>query len=154
MLITMLFPGGMRLDQFMERALELALENVKAGGEPFGAVLVKDGEIISEGVNELHKNFDVTGHAEIIAIRKAQAKLKTNDLSGCTMYASGEPCPMCLSAMYFANITDVYYCQSVKDAVNVGLTKSKQIYDELSGKMKQEKSSKNNFLCKKGNKTR
>ncbi|SRR5690606_2744608 len=150
MLITMLFPGGMRLDQFMERALELALENVKAGGEPFGAVLVKDGEIISEGVNELHKNFDVTGHAEIIAIRKAQAKLKTNDLSGCTMYASGEPCPMCLSAMYFANITDVYYCQSVKDAVNVGLTKSKQIYDDLKRENEARKIVKKQLPLQKG----
>lgn len=119
------------MDKFMERAVELALENVKAGGEPFGAVLVKDGTIVSEGVNELHKQFDISGHAELIAIRNAQQQEQTLDLAGYTMYASGEPCPMCLSAMYFSGITDVYYCQSVADAVEVGLGKSKVIYDDL-----------------------
>src|SRR5690625_2316196 len=111
------FPGGMTMDKFMERAVELALENVKAGGEPFGAVLVKNGTIVSEGVNKLHKQFDISGHAELIAIRNAQQQEQTLDLAGYTMYASGEPCPMCLSAMYFSGITDVYYCQSVADAV-------------------------------------
>jgi len=119
------------MDQFMKRAVELALDNVRAGGEPFGAVLVKDSTIVSEGVNELHKTYDISGHAELIAIRKAQGKEQTFDLSGYTMYASGEPCPMCLSAMYFSGITDVYYCQSVADASAVGLTKSKVIYDDL-----------------------
>lgn len=125
------FPGGMTMDKFMERAVELALENVKAGGEPFGAVLVKNGTIVSEGVNKLHKQFDISGHAELIAIRNAQQQEQTLDLAGYTMYASGEPCPMCLSAMYFSGITDVYYCQSVADAVEVGLGKSKVIYDDL-----------------------
>lgn len=125
------FPGGMTMDQFMERAVQLAVENVKEGGEPFGAVLVKDGTIVSEGVNELHKHFDISGHAELIAIKKAQQREKTHNLSGYTMYASGEPCPMCLSAMYFSGITDVYYCQSVADAIEVGLGKSKEIYDDL-----------------------
>lgn len=119
------------MDKFMERAVELALENVKVGGEPFGAVLVKNGTIVSEGVNELHKQFDISGHAELIAIRNAQQQEQTLDLAGYTMYASGEPCPMCLSAMYFSGITDVYYCQSVADAVEVGLGKSKVIYDDL-----------------------
>lgn len=119
------------MSQFMERAIQLALDNVRAGGEPFGAVLVKDSTIVSEGVNELHKYYDVSGHAELIAIRKAQQEKQTHDLSGYTMYASGEPCPMCLSAMYFAGITDVYYCQSVADAVEVGLDLSKVIYDDL-----------------------
>ncbi len=119
------------MDQFMERAVELAVQNVKEGGDPFGAVLVKDGEIIAEGVNEAHKHYDVSGHAELLAIRRAQEKLQTHDLSGYTMYASGEPCPMCLSAMYFTGITDVYYCQSVNDAVEVGLGRSKEIYNDL-----------------------
>jgi len=119
------------MDKFMERAVELALENVKAGGEPFGAVLVKNGTIVSEGVNKLHKQFDISGHAELIAIRNAQQQEQTLDLAGYTMYASGEPCLMCLSAMYFSGITDVYYCQSVADAVEVGLGKSKVIYDDL-----------------------
>lgn len=127
------------MNQFMERALQLASENVKAGGEPFGAVLVKDGEIIAEGVNQLHREYDISGHAELIAIRKAQQKEKTHNLSGYTMYASGEPCPMCLSAMYFAQITDVYYCQSVNDAVQVGLTKSKVIYDDLKKQNEERK---------------
>jgi len=119
------------MDQFMERAVELAVQNVKEGGDPFGAALVKDGEIIAEGVNEAHKHYDVSGHAELLAIRRAQEKLQTHDLSGYTMYASGEPCPMCLSAMYFTGITDVYYCQSVNDAVEVGLGRSKEIYNDL-----------------------
>jgi guanine deaminase len=115
----------------MKRAVELALQNVNEGGQPFGAVLVKDNEIVSEGVNELHKVHDVSGHAELLAIRRAQEKLQTNVLSGFTMYASGEPCPMCLTAMYFAGIEKVYYCQSVDDAVEVGLGKSTFIYKEL-----------------------
>ncbi|MEH7238649.1 nucleoside deaminase [Bacillus sp. JJ1562] len=119
------------MDQFMKKAIELALLNVDEGGQPFGAVLVKDNEIVSEGVNELHKKHDVSGHAELLAIRRAQEKFQTNDLSGYTMYASGEPCSMCLTAIYFAGIEKVYYCQSVDDAVDVGLGKSTFIYNEL-----------------------
>lgn len=119
------------MNQFMERAVQLAADNVQEGGQPFGGVLVKDGEAISEGVNELHKKHDVSGHAELLAVRRAQEKLQTNDLSGCTMYASGEPCPMCLTAMYFAGMEKAYYCASVDDAVEAGLGKSKIIYQEL-----------------------
>lgn len=119
------------MDKFMERAVELAAENVREGGQPFGAVLVKDNHIITEGVNELHKKYDVSGHAELLAIRRAQEKLQTNDLSGYTMYASGEPCPMCLTSMYFAGIEKIYYCASVEDAVEAGLGKSKDIYADL-----------------------
>ncbi len=115
----------------MRRAIELAAENVRHGGQPFGAVLVKDNEVVSEGVNELHKHFDVSGHAELIAIRKAQEEFQIDNLAEYTMYASGEPCPMCLTAMYFAGITDVYYCASVEDAREVGLGMSKVIYDDL-----------------------
>ncbi|MFG6116128.1 nucleoside deaminase [Halobacillus sp. MO56] len=127
------------MDQFMKRAVELAVANVKEGGQPFGAVLVKDGDIVAEGVNELHKQYDVSGHAELLAIRQVQEELQTNDLSGYTMYASGEPCPMCLTAMYFAGIEDIYYCASVEEAVEAGLGKSKQVYDDLQ-KAKEERS--------------
>lgn len=119
------------MNEFMERALQLVVNNVNNGGQPFGAVLVKDDQIVAEGVNELHIRHDVSGHAELLAIRRAQEKLQTNNLSGFVMYASGEPCPMCLTAMYFAGIEEVYYCQSVEDAEAVGLGKSKWIYEDL-----------------------
>lgn len=115
----------------MKRAIQLAIENVQEGGQPFGAVLVHNDEVIAEGVNELHKIHDVSGHAELLAIRRAQQQLQTATLSGFTMYASGEPCAMCLSAMYFVGIEQVFYCQSVEEASDVGLEKSKFIYNEL-----------------------
>ena len=120
------------MDRFMRKAVTLALENVQSGGQPFGAVLVKDGEVLSEGVNELHKKFDVSGHAEMLAIRRAQEAGSTLDLSGCVMYASGEPCPMCMAAIYFSGIQKVYYCASVEDAKAVGLGTSGIIYKELA----------------------
>ncbi|WP_423800574.1 nucleoside deaminase [Neobacillus sp. SAB-20_R2A] len=113
------------MDKFMKRAVELALQNVAEGGQPFGAVLVKNNTIVSEGVNELHKKFDISGHAELLAIRRAQEQFQTNDLSGCVVYASGEPCAMCLAAMYFAGVEKVYYCASVEDAAEVGFGKIK-----------------------------
>lgn len=119
------------MDQFMKRAVQLAIDNVAEGGEPFGAVLVKDGKIITEGVNKLHEIYDISGHAELLALRKAQEKLKTHDLSGYTMYASGEPCPMCLSAMYMSGIREGYYCASIEDAAEFGLGGSVVIYNDL-----------------------
>jgi len=119
------------VDKFMKRAVEISLENVRNGGDPFGAVLVKDGEIITEGANELHKTYDISGHAEMIAIRQAQAKLQTHDLSGYVMYASGEPCPMCLTTMYMSGIEEGYYCASIEDAADVGLDGSVKIYGDL-----------------------
>lgn len=108
----------------MKRAIDLAVQNVEEGGQPFGAVLVKDNQIFTEGVNELHKKFDVSGHAELLAIRKAQEQLQTEDLSGFTMYASGRPCEMCLTAMYFTGIRDIYYCASQKDMMDGGFVRS------------------------------
>jgi len=131
LLIRNEYKGGFSMDKFMKRAVELALQNVEEGGQPFGAVLVKNEKVIAEGVNELHKRHDVSGHAELLAIRRAQEKYQVNDLSGFTMYASGEPCSMCLTAMYFAGIEKIYYCQSVDDAMAVGLGKSSFIYNEL-----------------------
>ncbi|MGM8365443.1 nucleoside deaminase [Virgibacillus sp. W0181] len=120
------------MDQFMRRAVEISANNVREGGEPFGAVLVKDGEIVAEGVNELHKKFDVSGHAEMVAIRKAQEKLQTHDLSGYIMYASGEPCPMCLTMMYMSGIEHAYFCASIDDTAEAGLGASKIIYADLA----------------------
>lgn len=119
------------MNLFLRRAIELALENVREGGQPFGAVLVKDGEVISEGVNEMHKKHDVSGHAELLAIRKAQEKLQRIDLSDCTIYASGHPCAMCLTSMYFSGITDIYYTASLADCEKVGLKLSGEIYADL-----------------------
>ncbi|SFL78992.1 nucleoside deaminase [Salibacterium qingdaonense] len=119
------------MSDFMERAVELALRNADEGGHPFGAVLVKDEQIAAEGVNELHRSYDVSAHAEMEAIRSVQEEQRTHDLSGYTMYASGEPCPMCLSAMYFTGIETVYYAGTVEEAAAAGLDLSKIIYDEL-----------------------
>ncbi|WP_034552489.1 nucleoside deaminase [Carnobacterium funditum] len=119
------------MDKFMDRAVTLAKKNVRSGGTPFGAVLVKNGEIISEGVNELHHTYDSSGHAEMLAIRKAQTALKTLDLSDYIMYASGEPCPMCLSVMYLSGIKKGYYCASIEETAEIGLGVSKVIYEDL-----------------------
>jgi tRNA(Arg) A34 adenosine deaminase TadA len=90
--------------RFMQMAIDISKESVRNGGGPFGAVIVKDGEIISGSNNKVTINNDPTAHAEVMAIREACQKLQTFDLSGCELYASCEPCPMCLSAMYWAHI--------------------------------------------------
>lgn|SRR5690625_4450848 len=123
----------------MKRAVEISANNVREGGEPFGAVLVKDGKIVAEGVNELHKKYDISGHAEMVAIRKAQQALQTHDLSGFIMYASGEPCPMCLTSMYMSGIKEAYYCASIEETAQAGLGASKIIYKELA-KPREERS--------------
>lgn len=115
----------------MERAIELALENVAQGGQPFGAMLVKDDEIIGEGVNELHLRPDSTGHAELLALRRAQQKLNATDLRGAVMYASGAPCPMCFGAMTMASVDKVYYANSLAKVTAVGLTRSSEVYADL-----------------------
>lgn len=120
------------MDRFMKRAVELAVNNVREGGQPFGAVLVKDGQIVAEGANEVHIVHDVSGHAELLAIRRAQAQLETDDLSGYTMYASGEPCPMCMTAMYYTGIKKVFYCASIEETAEAGLGASVEIYRDLA----------------------
>lgn len=119
------------MNVWMEKALTLAVENVKEGGHPFGAVLVRNNESIAQGVNQLHIHPDVTGHAELLAIQKAQALLNTTDLSDCILYASGEPCPMCLTASYFAGIQEIHYAQTVEEASEAGLALSSTVYKEL-----------------------
>ncbi len=119
------------MNTYMKRAVELAIQNVKEGGQPFGAVLEKDGKIIGEGVNELHRVHDSSGHAELLAIRKAQQELQTLDLSGATMYASGHPCPMCYAVMRLAGIDQVYYYNDLPELEAVGLRLGADIYKEL-----------------------
>ena len=119
------------MDKFMKRAVEISAQNVREGGQPFGAVLVKDGKIVTEGVNELHKKFDVSGHAEMLVIREAQEELQTHDLSGFVMYASGKPCPMCLTMMYMSGIEEAYYCATIEETAEAGLGASKVIYADL-----------------------
>ncbi|TQS76515.1 nucleoside deaminase [Ornithinibacillus gellani] len=120
------------MDAFMKRAVELSAQNVNEGGQPFGAVLVKDGKVLAEGVNELHLHFDSSGHAEMLAIREAQEKLQTLDLSEAVMYASGEPCPMCYTMMYYAGIREGYYCASVEETAEAGLGASTVLYDDFT----------------------
>ncbi|WP_432702363.1 nucleoside deaminase [Lysinibacillus sphaericus] len=119
------------MNQWMERAVELALQNITQGGQPFGAVLVKGEEIIGEGVNELHLRPDSTGHAELLALRRAQEKLGSIDLRGTVMYASGAPCPMCFGAMAMAGVDKAYYANSLADAMAVGLSRSSEVYADL-----------------------
>ena len=102
----------MNSDFFMQKAIELSIKNIHNNGGPFGCVIVKNNKIISEGVNGVTQNNDPTAHAEIVAIRNACKKLNTFDLSGCELYTSCEPCPMCLSAIYWSHIDLVYYGNS------------------------------------------
>jgi len=122
----------------MEKAIEQSKYNLKndyqAGG-PFGAVIVKDGKIISEAHNTVVESCDATAHAEINAIRSASKKLKTHDLEGCILYTSAEPCPMCLSAIIWANIKEVYYANTSDDADEIGFRDDK-IYEYLEGNSK------------------
>ena len=124
--------------KFMRKAIELSLNNIKKGGGPFGAVIVKDGKIIATGVNRVTANNDPTAHAEINAIRKAAAKLKNFDLSGCEIYTSCEPCPMCLGAIYWAHIDKMYFANTKADAQNAGFDDS-FIYEEINLKPEDRK---------------
>jgi tRNA(Arg) A34 adenosine deaminase TadA len=125
-------------DEFMRRAIRLSLANVKKGGGPFGAVIVKKGKVISSGVNNVTEYNDPTAHAEVQAIRKASKKLKTFDLSDCEIYSSCEPCPMCLSAIYWARISRIYYGNTKKDAAKAGF-RDDFIYRELGKPLSKRK---------------
>lgn len=114
----------------MRKAIALSIENVKNGGGPFGAVIAKDGEILSTGANRVTHNCDPTAHAEVMAIRNACEKLGTFDLSGYEIYTSCEPCPMCLGAIYWAHLDKIYYGNTKTDAKNIGFDDS-FIYDEI-----------------------
>ena len=120
----------MKHEDFMRRAIALAVENVKNGGGPFGAVIVRDGKIVATGANRVTPDNDPTAHAEVNAIRAACTKLGTFDLSGCVIYTSCEPCPMCLGAIYWAHIDKIYYGANQHDAAEVNFDDS-FIYREL-----------------------
>lgn len=116
--------------RFMEMAIKLSDENVDNGGGPFGAVIVRDNEVIATGTNRVVPNSDPTAHAEVTAIRNACSKLGTFKLEGCTVYTSCEPCPMCLSALYWAGVDRICYGNTKTDAKNIEFDDS-FIYDQL-----------------------
>ena len=116
--------------EYMREAIRLADESVKNGGGPFGAVIVKDGEIIAGSANSVTRDNDPTANAEVNTIRQACKKLGTFDLSDCVIYTSCEPCPMCLGAIYWARIKKIYYGNTKKDAADINFADD-FIYKEL-----------------------
>lgn len=114
----------------MREAIKLANDNIKKGGGPFAAIIIKDGEIIAHGTNQVTNNNDPTAHAEVEAIRNAAKKLNSFDLTGCEIYTTCEPCPMCFGAIYWAKISKVYYGNTKEDAANIGFD-DHFIYEEL-----------------------
>jgi tRNA(Arg) A34 adenosine deaminase TadA len=118
-------------ERFLCEAIELARENVEKGGRPFGAVVVKDGKIVATGVNEVLSTNDPTSHAEMNAIRAASLALGSPRLEGCTVYASGNPCPMCMAAMRMAGIAEVAFAYSNDDGEPYGLSTA-AVYAELA----------------------
>lgn len=117
--------------KFMRKAINLSDKSIDTGGGPFGAVIVKDGKIVASASNQVTKNNDPTAHAEITAIRKACKKLKTFNLSDCELYTSCEPCPMCLSAIYWARLKRFYFANDKEDARKIGFDDA-FIYSELN----------------------
>lgn len=126
-------------NDFMKEAIRLSFETMRSGkGGPFGAVVVKDGKIISRGFNQVTSNNDPTAHAEIVAIREACKTLNTFQLTGCEIYTSCEPCPMCLGAIYWARPDKIYFANTKDDASNVGFDDA-FIYKEISRKVSTRK---------------
>jgi tRNA(Arg) A34 adenosine deaminase TadA len=115
---------------FMARAIALSMESVNNGGGPFGAVIVRDGKIVAEGLNQVTAKNDPTAHAEVLAIRQACAKLGVFELKDCELYTSCEPCPMCLGAIYWARLSRLYFANTAEDAAKIGFDDS-FIYSEL-----------------------
>ena len=130
------------MNQYMEIAKELANNNLKTNvGGPFGACIVKNGKIIGKGSNHVLKNNDPTAHAEVMAIRNACENINSYDLSDCELYTSCYPCPMCLSAIIWANIKVVYYGNTKEDAANIGF-RDDFIYNYIDKLSKNEQDSK------------
>ena len=125
-------------NKFMQRAIELSIESINSGGGPFGSVIVKDEKIISEGMNRVTVNNDPTAHGEITAIRQACKKLNTFDLTGYELYTNCEPCPMCLSAIYWSHIDKVYYANTRDDAHKIDFL-DPVIYTELQKSNEEKK---------------
>ena len=125
-------------NKFMQRAIELSIESVNKSGGPFGSVIVKGDKIIAEGHNEVTSTNDPTAHGEIIAIRRACKNINDFNLSGCELYSTCEPCPMCLSAIYWARIEKIYYANTRDDAQKIDFDDS-LIYSELLTNVKKRK---------------
>ena len=117
--------------EFMQMAIDISIDNVANGGGPFGAVIARDGEVIATGTNRVTANNDPTAHAEVSAIRTACAKEQCFKLEGCTCYTSCEPCPMCLSALYWAGVERIVYGNTKDDAKTINFDDS-FIYDEIA----------------------
>jgi len=117
--------------RFLCEAVELARGNIAKGGRPFGAVVVRDGKVIARGVNEIHATNDPTSHAEMNAIRAASRALNSPRLDGCAVYASGNPCPMCMAAMRMAGVAEIAYAYSNEEGEPYGLSTA-AIYAELA----------------------
>jgi guanine deaminase len=118
-------------EDHMRRAIALSLEMMRSGkGGPFGAVVVRDGKIIAEGFNQVTSNNDPTAHAEVVAVRLACQALATFDLTGCEIYTSCEPCPMCLSAIYWARLDKIYFANNRDDAAAIGF-RDDFLYQEI-----------------------
>ena len=124
--------------KFMLRAIELSIQSAKSKGGPFGCVIVKDNKIIAEGHNQVTSNNDPTAHAEIVAIRNACKTLNNFFLKGCDLYTSCEPCPMCLSAIYWSHIDNIYYGNTRMDAKNIDFDDS-LIYSEIKKEISDRK---------------
>ena len=125
-------------NKFMKRAIELSVQNVNKGGGPFGSVIVKDNQIIAEGSNKVTPTNDPTAHGEIVAIREACKKINDFSLKGCELYSTCEPCPMCLSAIYWARIEKIYYANTREDAQKIDFDDS-FIYSEFQKDINQRK---------------
>ena len=125
-------------NKFMLTAIELSIKSAKTIGGPFGCVIVKNNKIISEGSNKVTSTNDPTAHGEIVAIRGACHKLNTFNLSGCELYSTCEPCPMCLSAIYWSHIDKIFYANTRDDAKNIDFDDS-FIYSEISKKIDDRK---------------
>ncbi len=118
-------------EEYLQDAIDYAIDNVRLNdGKPFGALVVKHGEVIGVGMNEVLHTHDPTAHAEIQALRKASSKLKSEFLEGCVIYASAHPCPMCLAAIYLSGIRTVYYGSSLEQEALHGFSVS-HIYSEI-----------------------
>ena len=122
----------------MSRAIALSVQSVHKGGGPFGSLIVKDNKIISEGFNQVTSTNDPTAHGEIVAIRNSCKALNSFSLKGCDLYTSCEPCPMCMSAIYWARIDNVYYANTRNDAKKIGFDDS-LIYSEFQKNINERK---------------
>ena len=137
-------------EKFMRRAIELAQQGIdRNDGGPFGAVVVRDGEIIGEGCNQVTSTNDPTAHAEVVAIRNACRHLESFQLAGCTIYTSCEPCPMCLGAIYWARPERLYFACTREDAAHIAFD-DRFIYEEIERPIEERKIKSINFLREEG----